>query len=243
MPDCRLLVVSCPHRKPIQEIFKACFDAHWPDCPHFITILSPDPDIGWNANLIELLDTVSEEMTLLFLDDHFIDEPGSEDYTENISGLLRIMADNQDIGMCKLQAGNAASPEIEFPMWDRLREYDRRPHPFKRTNLVPTMFRRDWLLRLSSAILKDCGPERDKGRKGALEFEVCGTKLTEDAAAWPERMLGIHRPNPDGGGGRSLLTCIDNDAVREGRLKPATHAVLERVTGGVNDIAGIEAFL
>lgn len=174
------------------------------------------------------------------LDDHLLAESRPNEYTHNLNDLVLLMNLLPNIGMVKLQAGNAWPPEIEFPQWNRLREYDRAHHPFKRTNLVPTMFRRAWLHRLSSAVLENCGAAHDQGRKGALEFEVQGTLLTEDVKAWPERMLGIHRPHADGGGGDSLLNCIDNDAVREGRLKLGVVPVLEKVMG---HLEGVEAFL
>lgn len=241
MSNARLLVVSCPRRKPIQAIWKLCQQQHWPDCPFPIDMLSPEQDIGWNANLIQYLNTISESFVLLMLDDHFVDKALPGGYTANMQALLDLMTSRSDIGMVKLQAGNAASPEIPFEPWPRLREYDRAHHPFKRTNLVPTMFRRDWLLRLSTAVLKQCGPASDKGRKGALEFEVAGTLLTEDSIAWPERMLGIHRPNADGGGGQSLLQCIASDGVREGKMQ--TTEELRRLGIDVKRITGIEAFL
>ena len=227
--DCRLVVVSCPARKPLQEIWEKCFLAAWPDCELPVTILSPENDIGWNANLIALLETLSDEFILLTLDDNFI-EPSTQ-YNENICRVLRTMRDNPDIGMIKLQAGGAHAPEIPFPAWDRIREYDRRHHPFKRTNLIPCMYRREWLLRLSRAVLAHCGPEADKKRQGAIEFEMEGTRITEDATAWPERMLGIHRPEPDGSGGHSLLTCYANDAVTGGKIRPFLRDLCAGVPG------------
>jgi hypothetical protein len=244
--EARLLVVSCPHRRPIQDIWNACQKAHWPDCPFPIDMLSPEPDLGWNANLIQYLETVSEELILLLLDDHFVEQAPPGECNTGMAVLLQLMAERPDIAMVKLQAGNAHPPELPFPAWDRLREYDRAHHPFKRTNLVPTLFRKSWLQRLTRQILQECGTAGDQGRPGALHFEVSGTLLTEDAVAWPERMLGIHRPNPDGGGGRSLLTCIANDGVREGRLQipeEKRRELLERSGFDVNAVSGIEAFL
>ena len=112
--------------------------------------------------------------------------------TLNVETALAIMTRYPDpnIGMMKLQAGGAHAPEIPWSDYDRIREYDRRPHPFKRTNLVPAMYRRAFLQRLSAAVLQECGPAGDKGRQGAIEFEVTGTKLTADAKAWPERLDG-----------------------------------------------------
>lgn len=216
--DTRLLVVSCPKREAIQEIWRRCFAQNWPDCPYPVDMLSPTPDLGWNENLQRYLWVIEAEFILLLLDDHFIDPSDSANYTANIEKLLGIMRAHPGIGMCKLQAGNSWSPEVPFRPWDRLREYDRRHHPFKRTNLVPTLFRHRFLLRLSQAVLAYCGVNRDQGRQGALEFEVAGTLLTEDVVAWPERILGIHRPNDDVGT-NSLLSCIANDGVREGRLQ------------------------
>ncbi len=232
--NCRIVVVSCPQRKPLQEIWKACHAKAWPDCPLPITILSPGNDVGWNANLIACLEPISEDFILLSLDDNFL-EP-SEEYTWNISQVLSVMNDNPDIAMIKLHAGAAAAPEIEFPAWSRIREYDRRHHPFKRTNLVPCMYRREWLLRLSKAVLATCGHDADRGRQGAIEFEMTGTLLTADATAWPERMFGIHRPEPDGGGGHGLLVCYGNDAVTSGKIRP----FLQHLCVGVE---GAEAFL
>jgi hypothetical protein len=227
--DCRLIVVSCPARKPLQEIWKKCHSEAWPDCPFPVTILSPEDDLGWNANLIRCLESIDETYVLLMLDDNFL-EP-SPHYTANIRAVLELMSDRHDIAMVKLQAGGAHAPEIPFPAWPRIREYDRRHHPFKRTNLIPCMYRRSWLLRLSRAVLSDCGPERDKGRSGAIEFEMTGTKLTCDAANWPERMFGIHRPEPDGSGGDSLLVCYGNDAVTGGKIRPFLSHLCDGVAG------------
>ena len=234
--NCRIVVVSCPGRLPLQQIWKRCFIDGWQDCPFPVTILSPTPDIGWNANLIACLETLSETYILLMLDDNLI-EPSTE-YTANMRAVLELMSDRPDIGLVKLQAGGAHAPEIPFPSWPRIREYDRRPHPFKRTNLVPAMYRREWLLRFSKAVLADCGPERDKGRLGALEFESTGTKLTQDPTHWPERMFGIHRPDPGGSGGHSLLVCYANDAVTGGKVRE-----MEPLRSFCKGVIGIEAFL
>ena len=91
MSSCRLVVVSCQRRKPIQEIWKACREANWPDCPFPIDIISPDEsqDRGWNANLIAHIDKLSETFVLLMLDDNFI-EP-RQPLTSNIRALLELM--------------------------------------------------------------------------------------------------------------------------------------------------------
>lgn len=235
MNRARLVVVSCPRRRPIQEIWRKVQSENWSDCPFSIDILSPNPDIGWNANLIRHLETLSEEFILLLLDDNFM---VAGPWTDNMNAVLDLLVASPDIAMVKLQAGGAHGPEIPFVPWDRIREYDREHHPFKRTNLNPAMYRRQWLLKLSKAVLEACGPERDIGRNGALEFEVTGTFLTADDKVFPERMLGIHRPGVDGSGGNSLLECIANDAVREGRLQPIES--LQELCEGVE---GIEAFL
>lgn len=238
MIDCRLVVVSCPHRKPLQEIFLKCLSDRWSDCHFPITVLSPENDIGWNANLIGCLSGLSESFILLMLDDNILEHASDGSYTDNMNAVLGLMRKYPDIGMVKLQAGGAHAPELAFPEWDRIREYDRRPHPFKRTNLIPTMYRRTWLLRLSRAVLNDCGPDRDKGRLGALEFESTGTLLTADHINWPERMFGIHRPERGGSGGRSLLTCIANDAVTGGKVRE-----IESLRSLCVGVEGIEAFL
>lgn len=223
--NCRLAVVSCSRRQAIQDGWKIFQKRNWPDCPLPIDFISPEQDIGWNANLIQYLSGISESFVLLMLDDHFIDRAErGESLTENVISVLELMEAQPDIAMVKVQAGNAWPPELEVDGWPHLREYDRQLHPFKRTNLVPTIFRKAWLQRLSAAVLELRGPERDKGRNGALEFEVAGTLLTADTEAWPERMLGIHRPENETA--FSVLTCIDNDAVREGRLKPHLAEIL-----------------
>ncbi len=237
MYDCRLVVVSCPRRAPIQEIWKACQRDNWPDCPFPIDIISQEKDLGWNANLIAHIEKLSETFVLLMLDDNFI-EP-LQPLTSNIRALLELMKAHTDVGMCKLQAGGAQNPDIYYQPWPRLREYDRQHHPYKRTNLIPCMYRREWLLRLSGAVLNYVKGQNgsDNGRQGAIEFEVTGTLLTEDAHLWPERMLGINRPNADGGGGDSLLICMANDAVLEGKMRDLKP--LRKLCEGV---AGIEAF-
>lgn len=238
MHDCRIVVNSCPRREPIQQIWKKCFAENWPDCPYPVIIISEREDLGWNANLIRCLETLTEEFILLMLDDNFI-EP-LQPLTQNMESVLITMEAIPDIGMIKLQAGGAHAPEIEFTPWSRIREYDRQPHPFKRTNLVPCMYRRNWLLRLATIVLQTVKDENgsDQGRQGAIEFEVTGTKLTMDATAWPERMLGIHRPGPKGSGGDSLLMCTANDAVTGGSVRNIP--VLRKMCVGVQ---GIEAFL
>src|SRR5678815_3234499 len=194
--DARLLVVSALHRKPILDIWKQCQQRNWPDCPLPIDVLAANPDVGWNANLILYLDSITESYVVLMLDDHFIDNSAAGDYSTNLGIALEIMDNTRDIGMIKLQAANAACPDMPFPGYDRLREYDRVHHPFKRTNLVPTLFRRTWVRRLSAAVLSHVGVDGDEARYGALAFEMKGTELTEDAVGWPERMLGVYRPGP-----------------------------------------------
>lgn len=238
MLDTRIVVVSCPHRKPLQDIWLKRRETQWPDCPFPIDILSPENDVGWNANLIAHLDALIEPYVLLMLDDNFLGDAAPGEYTRNIDAVLRLMRNNPDFVLVKLQAGGAAAPELHFPDWERIREYDRAHHPFKRTNLIPTMYRRSWLRRLSAAVLAECGPERDIGRKGAIEFEMTGTLLTKDAALWPERMFGIHRPDPDGGGGHALLACIANDAVTGGKVRD-----MEPLRSLCVGVPGIEAFL
>jgi len=98
------------------------------------------------------------------------------------------------------------------------------------------MFRRHFLRRLAWSVLERCGVERDQSRNGAIEFEVTGTDITGNKNQWPERMLGIYRPNADGSGGQPILRCIDGDGVREGKLKAGLRVDL-------TDIEGIEAFL
>lgn len=225
----RLVVVSCPKRQSLQAIWRNCFAAAWPDCPLPVTILSPEEDIGWNYNLIRCLEQVEEEFILLMLDDNFL-EP-SPDYTANVNAVLDLMTRHTDIALVKLQAGGAWPPEVFFPEWPRIQEYDRRPHPFKRTNLIPAMYRRSWLIRLCKAVLDYCGPDRDKARHGAIEFEIAGTLLTENSDSWPERMFGIHRPNKDGGGGQSLLHCYANDAVTAGKIRENLRYLCEGIPG------------
>jgi hypothetical protein len=236
--NCRLLVVSCPRRKAIQELFKIYQRANWPDCPFSIDILSPDPDIGWNTNLLTYLRNVTEDFILMLLDDNLIDEAPLGEYTSNMRAVLTLMKTYPDIGLVKLQAGGASAPELVFKPWDRLREYDRNPHPFKRTNLIPSMYRRTFLQRLSTVVLQETAPGYDEGRKGAIEFEVGGTRITCDAKAWPERLLGIHRPDVNGTGGNPLLTCVANDAVTGGYVRD-----IPDLRSRCRGIPGIEAFL
>lgn len=240
--NARLLVVSCPHRKPIQEVWRAYQRENWPDCPLPIDMLSPEKDIGWNANLLAYLDTIDEDFLLLMLDDHFPAESEPEEFTASIRSLVCLMSERPDIGMTKVQAQNAHPPEVVFSAWPRLREYDRDHHPFKRTNLVPTLFRTTFLKRLVKAVLAVITPELDKGRDGALHFEVIGTLLTENSAAFPERILGIHRPLPDYSCAGSLFRSVDGDAVREGRLKLLTGTDAESLRRMTQGIAGLEAF-
>lgn len=232
----RLVVVSCPRYEPIQEIWKQCQRVQWPNCDIPITILSPVEDIGWNHNLIRYLDTVTEDLILLCLEDHFIASNPSED----IAKAIRFMEENPCFGLMKLQAANAANPDLSFPDWPRLKEYDREPHPFKRTNLVTTLFRRDFLRRLSAHVLEMCGHHRDKGRRGALEFEVMGTYLTVNKERYPERMLGINRDND--GEDQSLLRLLCGDGVREGYMQ-ITHKELEDCGVDLASIPGLQAFI
>ncbi len=189
--------------------------------------------MGWNRNLITLLDTIPETYILQMLEDNFIERPRAStgEWTPNLEMAIETMNAHPDIAMIKLQAGGAHAPEIAFPEWERIREYDRGHHPFKRTNLIPALYRRTWLHRLSSTVLSSIGPERDIGRNGALEFEILGTALTSDAREWPERMMGINRPLPDGSGGDSLLECYGNDAVTGGKLRPFLAYLAEGVEG------------
>lgn len=241
----RVAVVSCPGREPIVSIWKTCQNNFWQSCPFPIDVISLEEDRGWMSNLLHYLGQINDEFVLLMLDDHFVDPVQDGDITDNVNTALALMESNPDIAMIKVQAGNAACPEIVFEPWDRIREYDRAHHPFKRTNLVPTIFRRSWLRRLTSAILEAYGPSGDIGRDGAINFEVGGTRLTEDSTAWPERMFGIYRPNPDGGGGRSILACICNDGVREGKLQigDVTIDMLKKFGIDVKALPGIEKFL
>lgn len=241
----RIVVASCKGREPILDIWMVCKTAFWGDCIYPVDIIPLDEDRGWCANLIQYLDMVEDDFVLLMLDDHFVDPIQDGKISENIATAISIMESMPDIGMIKVQAGNAACPDLPFAPWDRLKEYDRRHHPFKRTNLVPTLFKRSWLRRLSQAILDSQGTEQDQGRNGAINFEVRGTLLTKNEIDWPERMLGIDRPNPDGGGGRSLLACISNDGVREGKLQlqPDSINLIKRVGLDINQIPGIERFL
>ncbi len=237
MLDCRIVVASCPAYRPVQELWKRAMAANWPDCPYPISINSPEDDRGWNANLAAFLETVSEPLILLFMDDSVID--ANQDCTYNVGLVGALMTACPDIALVKLQAGGAHAPELRCSEWDRLREYDRAHHPFKRTNLGgPAMYRRDWLLRLTTQVMTAIGSERDKGRAGACEFESTGTLLTHDQQAWPERMLGIHRPGPGGSGGDSLLACIGNDAVTGGKVRE-----IESLRALCVGIEGIEAFL
>ncbi len=237
----RIVVVSCPSRKPIQAIWRDCFLQSWGDCQFVADILSPNPDVGWNVNLLNYLSSVADELILMFLDDHFLSKSAQGYYTAEVGKVVALMESHPEIGLIKLQAGNAWPPELEFTEHPDLREYDREPHPFKRTNLVPTLFRKSWLIRMLGAVRSECGVEADCGRNGALRFEQDGTRLTMDAKQWPERMLGIHRPNPDGGGYRNIVSCTADDGVREGRLRAAAMPELATLVD-VRTIAGIEAF-
>ncbi len=240
MLDTRLVVVSCPSRQPIQVIWRNCREANWTDCPLPLDMLSPEKDVGWNANLVAYLESIGESFVLLMLDDHFI-EAGNN--TANVLDAIGIMKNDASIGLIKLQAGNAWPPELPFERDARLGEYDREHHPFKRTNLVPTLFRRSFLLRLSQSVLI-VAPNNDKGRNGALEFEVAGTLLTESSKEWPERMLGIHRPEDGSLGSNSFLTCLANDGIREGRfnLEPSVMQILNE-TANIYAIPGIRDFM
>ncbi len=239
MSECRIVVASCPRYKPIQQVWLRALKAHWPDCPYPVSIISPEDDLGWNANLSRFLASVEEPLVLLFMDDSVIEKHQDGTCSENVAQVVELMMRRPDIAAVKLQAGGAAAPEIEFPEWDRVRQYDREHHPFKRTNLGgPAMYRREWLHRLTNQVMVVAGPERDQGRRGAIELEVTGTLLTEDEQSWPEKILAIHRPLPDGGGGRSLLACIGNDAVTDGRVRDIP--LLRELCEGV---PGIEAFL
>lgn len=211
----RIVVVSCPSREQLQRIWKSCLAFSWPDCPFPVTVVSPENDAGWNANLVAALSRMSDDFVLLMLDDHFMLRG---ELTLNVNTALAFMRAHPEVAMIKLQLGNAHPPESRCAEFPRLGEYDRLHHPFKRTNLVPALYRRDWLLRLSSAVLAHIGPERDAGRNGAIEFEVTGTELTEDAARFPGRLLGIYRDEATGWRGESLLECMHNDGYREGHI-------------------------
>jgi hypothetical protein len=209
-----------------------CLKRNWPDCPFPIDVISPDDDIGWNENLIRYLRTQATTFVLLLLDDHWIDGGiPSLELTANMERVLEIMRARPEIASVKVQAGNAASPDVEFESWTRLGVYDRRDHPFKRVNLVPTIFRREWLRRLSNDIrflMSENRRWKDKGRLGALAFERVGTYLTMDSEKWPELMLGINRESHDPACAASLLKSYGNDALREGRLQQHVEAEVLR---------------
>ncbi len=223
MSDCRLAVVSCPHRKPVQDMWWTCQKRNWLNCPFPIDVIAPNVDVGWNANLINYLRGHREPFVLLLLDDHWIDSGiSSDELTANMESVLDIMRADPQIASVKVQAGNAASPDFDFTPWNHLGVYDRRDHPFKRVNCVPTIFRREWLKRLSDNVRFIMSENRrwsDKGRLGALAFERVGTYLTMDAEKYPELMLGINRESHDPACAASLLKCYGNDALREGRLQ------------------------
>ncbi len=189
---------------------------------------------GWNASLISTLESISDDIVVLFLDDHFIQSVDHHAFVQ----AFQLMTLDSTIGLIKLQAGNAHSPELQFEnrsypfLIDRLGEYDREHHPFKRCNLVPTMFRRTFLLRLLRAVLANHCTSGDVGRTGALNFEVGATLETENATLYPERILGIRREPPDYPATKSIITCVANDGVREGVLQP--HVILELKQMGID---------
>lgn len=92
---------------------------------------------------------------------------------------------------------------------------------------------------MALAVLNNAGAYEDRGRTGALAFEGIGTKLTMDSLRWPERILGIDRPGDQTY--KSLLVCVANDGIREGRLQRALS--LEKLGIQPGEIEGIEAFV
>ena len=60
--SCRIIVTSCPSRQSLQEIWIKCRSANWSDCPYPFSIISMANDVGWNANLISVLETLDDVM-------------------------------------------------------------------------------------------------------------------------------------------------------------------------------------
>src|SRR5262245_39474386 len=123
--DCRIIVPSCPRREPIQRIWRQCFEKNWSDCPWSVTIVSPENDVGWNQNLLAALRSVKESFVLMLLDDYFLIPQRGESYTSNMELVLALMMADPSIALIKLQASYAASPELNFGHWSRIKEYDR----------------------------------------------------------------------------------------------------------------------
>ena len=247
--NCAVIVASCLAYAPICTVWHRCREVFWPDCPFPVTTIAPDHDPGWNAGILESIAGHATKYVILFLEDHFLEPTFDHSYTENVNRVIALADSDDSIGLVKLQTGNAWAPEIPFPAWPRLAEYDREPHPFKRTNLVPTLFRTKFLADLCNTILhrpfscRTIGVRHfgDKGRDGALAFEQLGTELTEDSTRWPERMLGINRAD----GHKSLLGSIIGDCVRHGKLciPDAEIAFLKGHGIDILSVPGIERFL
>ena len=243
--DCEILLPSCSKHMPVWPIWAACAAAYVPGMNLRWRIVSDGSealapgwpvfwlkdDVGWCSNLLAALS--DRTFTFVWIED-FVPAPSTsgQRWADNVASALSVMRRDPSVGLLRLSM--AHEPELPYHGWDRVGEYDRESHPFKRASLQPGIWRTDFLRRLMKALLAQMPASKDVGVQGAYELEVDGTRLLCDAGAWPERCLGTRRAMP-------LLSPIIGDIVHAGRFKcgHAEWALIEATGLDVGSIPGL----
>lgn len=204
-PRLEILVLTCDRYAPFWPIVAACWHAYWSDCPFRWRLLTNharpagyphlclDGDPGWNRNILKATEDMASPYVMLMGEDHFIaPERNGNKYSENMTRVCDTLDENPDVGA--VGVGTFHPPELPWPAWMRLGEIDRTHHPFKRASpSCGKVFRVAFLRRLCAAVMESIGQGADVGRNGGINFEVEGTRLSENAAAFPERILACAR--------------------------------------------------
>lgn len=246
---------SCDKFQHTWAVWEACWSKHWPDCPFSHRIMTNHisgdrrlpigHDEGWNASLIKSLQSVHSDNVLLALEDQWLSPCGDLRYTENALRCEQILDTHSEIGAVRMGVG--AECDGKWEGWDLVGILDREPHPFKRTTLYgPTMYKKSFLERIASAVLANITREEDRGRDGALAFEIKGTHITRDSSAFPETILQAYdRPRTSDFVRPYLLAFYNHEVFRVSKFNASQECrrAIEDAVGPLENFPGMAPFL
>lgn len=191
----KLVIPSCYAYRQCWRPWMYFFRKHWTafqPTPVLLTERSDENDDGFTLcllaedrgfcrNLASYLETINDDWLLMVLDDHWICEPVHEFATR----LDVFAAALVDVGVIRLHP--SPGPTVESQNWYG----ESLPGTRYRISTAPSLWNRQYLLRLLNDILR-CDISRPNGITGtAWDFEIIGTILSN---AYPEKVLATRDP-------------------------------------------------
>jgi hypothetical protein len=166
----KVLALSAPQREDVQDMYRYFHNYYWPDCNWELEFLDGPTDPGWTRRLLIWLRKHREDPYLMINLDDYVYSKLVDEYWVNVA--FNALKDFPNIGCIQLY--KVKEPEYISGQLPCFGQFSKDGALEKRSQVLPSLYRRDFLIAMCENVLTRITPEQDRAWVGAYNFELYG---------------------------------------------------------------------